>query len=95
MSRKRDFAEAARRLITSFDALAGCLKELDDIYHNSGYEPTGSDPITNTELDGLDMTTQDLSNVSVFVANLQSFLHGNDPLVFDYSAKIDAFRTMP
>lgn len=95
MSRKAQFAEAARRLITNFDDLTGLLNELDDIYRNSGYTPSGSDPITDSDLEGLGITVQDLANVSTFTENLSLFLNNGDPLQFNYAAKIDALRTMP
>jgi hypothetical protein len=93
--RKVDFALTARHKITQFDQLVADLNELDDIYKASGYDTGGSDPITLEDLEGHDITPQDLANVSIFTANVNLFLTGGDPLEFDYASKINTFREMP
>ena len=93
--RKVDFALTLRRKVTQLDELVTALNELENIFKNSGYDASSSDPITAADLEGHDMTPQDLASVSTFTANINLFLTGGDPLEFDYASKIDAFREMP
>lgn len=95
MSRKIEFALAARRAVSSLDNLVSSLNELDSIYKNSGYDSGGPNPITPADLGDCGVTPEDLASVSTFVENVNLFLNGGDPLEYDYAAKIDAFRTMP
>lgn len=94
-ARKVDFALAVRHKITQLDDLVTALNELDDIYKSSGYDTSGSNPITLEDLEGHDIKPQDLANVSTFIMNINLFLTGGDPLEFDYASKINAFREMP
>ena len=95
MARKHDFGERVRAKVTEFDTLVTQLQELSDIFIASGYDSGGSNEIVDIDLQGLDMTAQDLANFHTFITQLQLFLNAGDPTVFDYASAIDAFRNMP
>lgn len=95
MTRKLNFALTIRGKITQLDRLVADLNKLDEIYKDSGYRLEGINPIIEADLVGHDITPQDLANVSVFIENVNLFLNGGDPLVFDYSSKINMLRNMP
>jgi len=95
MTRKLEFAESARRQITELDDLITKMNELRNIFIDSGYVASGSDPITDTDLDSLGMTKANLTAFDTFVENVNLFLSGGDPLEYNYAAAINAFRGMP
>lgn len=92
--RKVDFALAVRAGVTALAEAAERVAELDAMYVDSGYDALGSNPITDGDLTGHDVTALDLTNASIFAVNLALFLNGGDPLVFDYAGAINAFRGM-
>lgn len=94
VSRKEDFALAVRTAVTALAEAAERIAELDAIYMDSGYDSGGTNPITDEDLTGHDMTAQDLANASTFATNLALFLSDGDPMVFDYASAINKFRDM-
>ena len=93
-SRKVDFALAVRKAVTALAEAAERIQELDDIYGDSGYDSGGSDPITDEDIAGHDITASDLANASTLAANLALFLNDGSPMQFDYASRINAFRGM-
>ena len=93
-SRKVNFALAARAAVTALAEAAERIAELDDIFQDSNYYSGASNEIVNADLEGHDITAQDLNNVSMFATNLAEFLNYGTPLQFDYLAAINAFRGM-
>ena len=95
--RKVDFALAARAAITAVAEAAERVAELDAIYNASGFQPAsegGANPITDTDLDGHNMTAANLADVSMFAVNLAKFMNNDRPLQCDYATAINAFRGM-
>ena len=95
MARKLQYAVAVRGAVTAYDDLVTKLNELADIFAGSGYDAGGSNPITTEDLAGTDVTPGDLAAVAVFVENINLFLNGDVPAVYDYGAAINAFRGIP
>lgn len=94
MSRKVSFALSVRKQVTEFDDLIDSLNVLSDVFADSGYDSSGSDPIVDGDLNGLDMTAADLAQFSQLVTNLNLFMQNGTPAVFDYAASIKAFRSV-
>ena len=95
--RKVGFALAARTAITAVAEAAERVAELDAIYKASGFQPAsegGTNPITDVDLDGHNMTAANLVDVSTFATNLDKFMNNDVPLQFDYTTAINAFRSM-
>ena len=93
-SRKVDFALAVRSSISSFAQAADRLAYLDQIYQDSGYNAGGSDPITDADLTGHDITATDLANISTFATQLTLFLNNGSPIQYDYKVYINKLRSM-
>lgn len=93
-SRRVDYALAARAAATAFVRAVERIVELNEIYVDSGYDSGGANPITDSDLEGHDMTAQDLTSVSVFADNITLFLNDDTPLKFDYQSAINKFRDM-
>ena len=93
-SRKVDFALAVRAGVTALAEAAERVAELDAMYVDSGYDSAGSNPIIDGDIEGHDITADDLGNASVFAENLDLFLNGGDPMVYGYASAINAFRGM-
>lgn len=93
--RKVNLALAMRQKISDFDDLVTKLNELVDIYEDSEYGMGEANEITTADVEGLDITPQNLNAVTVFVENINLFLNNGDPMVYDYAAAINKFRSMP
>lgn len=93
-SRKVDFALATRDAVTAFAEAVERVGELHEIFTDSGYDSTGTDPIIDEQIAGHDITAQDLANFAAFAANVALFLNNGDPAQVDYASKINAFRGM-
>ena len=93
-SRKINLALAERAAITAFAEATERIAELREIYFDSGYDPEGSNPILDENIEGHDMTSQDLANFATLAENLDLFLNGGTPMVFAYQEKLNAFRGM-
>ena len=94
-SRKVTISLAIRTAITAFDDLVIMLNELDNMFIKSEYASGGTDPITDGDIVGHDMTAADLAAAHTFVTQLNLFLSDGTPLQFDYAGAIDRFRNMP
>lgn len=94
-SRKVTISLAIRNAVTSLDNLVIELNELDDIFINSGYDSSGTNPIVDEDIEGHDMIAADLAAVHTFVEQINLFLHNGVPTQFDYASAIDRFRDMP
>lgn len=95
MSRKVEFAKTVRRRVTEFDDMVTKLEELDSIFTASGYESGGTDEITDTDIEELDVDATDLANFHTFVVQIGNFLDNGTPTQYDYRSALDAFREMP
>ena len=93
-SRKVDYALAARSAVTAFAEATERIGELYEIFTDSGYDTTGANPITDEDIEGHDITAQDLANFATFAENVTLFLNDGEPMSFDYASKINAFRGM-
>ena len=93
-SRKVDFALAVRAGVTALAEAAERIAELDAMYGASEYDELGSNSIVDGDIEGHDITAQNLVNASTFAFNLALFLGGGDPMEFDYISAINAFRGM-
>jgi len=92
--RKVDLALAERAAVTAFAEAVERVGELCEIYYDSDYDEEGIDPIVDEDVEGHNMTAQDLNNFATFAENLKLFLNAGTPMVFDYQSKINSFRGM-
>lgn len=92
--RKIDFAITTRDAITAFAKAVNCIAELEGIYNDSGYFVGGASEVVSGDLEGHDITVQDLINVSTFATNLNKFLNNAVPAKVDYMSAINKFRNM-
>lgn len=92
-SRKVQTALAMRDAIGGFADSIQRVRELDEIFMDSGYDAGGTNPITDEDVTAHDLTAADLGNVHQFRMQLDKFLNAEAPTVYDYWAAINALRS--
>lgn len=94
-SRKIDFSLAVRATATTLAQVLDQIDALAGIYVASGYQANGSDPITNEDLIGHDISVEQLAEFAVLAVNLKKFVsNDNTAMVADYESQLDAFRNI-
>lgn len=86
--RKVDWALASRAAITALAESVERIGELDAIGTDSGYDSGGTDPITDADLEGHDITAAQLAAVHSFAGQLDAFI---TPTI---AAAINRFRNV-
>ena len=86
--RKVDLALASQAVITQFAEAAERIAEIDAIFTDRGYGAGGSDPITDADLEGHEITAAQLAAVHTFAGALDTFI---TPA---YAAAINRFRSV-
>lgn len=91
-SRKVDFALKMEDAATELADAIERVEMLRASYIQSGYNSGGSDPITDDDLIGHDVTATKLDAVSTLTANLTLFVDNGIPLQGDYRTTLGAVR---
>ena len=92
-SRKVQTALAMRDVIGSFADVIQRIQELTDIFVGSGYDAGGSNPVVDEDVIAHDLTAAGLASVLTFRTQIDEFLNGGVPVVYDYQAAINALRS--
>lgn len=91
-SRKVDFALRIASLATALEDLLQELDGLADIYLASGYAPSGSNPITDEDLMGHDVTVAMLGEFCEVAVALQVLMAGGAPATGEYGEILARIR---
>jgi len=92
-SRKVDFALQMESAATQLAMAIEALEMMRRSYVASGYNSGGSDPITDDDIAGHDITAAQIDAVSTLTANLTLFLDNGEPLQGYYRTTLDATRS--
>jgi len=92
--RKVDFALAVRNTATKLAQVMDEIDALAGIYTASGYNSGGSNPITDADLEGHDMTAAQLGQFATLAANLVKFMDNETPAKANYRTPLNAFRNV-
>lgn len=91
--RKVDFALAVRATATKLAVVLDEIDSLAGIFIASGYAAGGSNPITDADLTGFDITVGQLAQFTVLAVNFRKFVSNDGTaVVADYRSQLDAFR---
>jgi len=92
--RKIDFALKARSTATSLAEAIDEIEYLADVYVASGYQSNGANPITAEDLQGHDISIEQLMEFAILAANLLKFMSGEASAEADYQQQLNAFRNV-
>lgn len=92
MASKEDFAQQMRTKAGQFAQVAADFVELHAAYFDRGYNVGGSDPITDEDVIGQEITANDLVTGITAAAQLGNYMSAAAVIPGDYSATWNRLR---
>jgi hypothetical protein len=91
-SRKFQFAQAVINYITSVAQAADGGTDARSVFNDRGYNPGGTDPIIDSDVEGLEITAAELLEGVQFFENLGNMLNNSPIVQKDWDAVVNKLR---
>jgi hypothetical protein len=93
MATKLVLAGQAQTVATNFIQAAAQLAEIEATYFDRGYDGGGGNPITNDDIQSLNITAANLAALITLAQQIANFLDNTAVAPADYRATLNAIRT--
>jgi hypothetical protein len=90
--RKIKFVNNLQAKLTGLASIVDDIDTLREVYLDRGYESGGSDEITAPDIEGMDLSLAEVSEIATLLVDLNKFIKNQTVTQTDRSATLSKFR---